>query len=76
MGRAGFSVVETRSSPFLVNLGFLVSKVSQYSGFVARMLEKLLVKLGWREKRLNLPRVDLMAVARKDHQVHSGGALR
>jgi len=66
MGRAGFSVVETRSSPFLVNFGFLVSKISQYSGFVARSLERLLARLGWREKRLNVPRIDLMVVARKD----------
>lgn len=69
MGRAGFSVVETRSSPFLVNLGFLVSKISQYSGFLARLLEKSLVRLGWRDKRLNLPRIDLMAAARKNSEV-------
>lgn len=66
MRRADFSVVESRSSPFLVNLGFLVSKISQYSGSVARLLEKMLNSMGGREKRLNVPGIDLMVVARKN----------
>lgn len=62
---SGFDVVELRPSPFLLSLRFLVSKIGQYSGPVARLLEKALKVLRLEDKRLRLNIIDLMAVARK-----------
>lgn len=65
LDNAGFDVIELRPSPFLLSLRFLVSKTGQYSGTLARLLEKALTALHLQDKRLKLNIIDLMAVARK-----------
>jgi len=63
--RAGFSVEKMQSSPFLVNLDFLVSKTSQYSRPVARVLAWLLARMRLRHRKINLRQIDLWTAARK-----------
>lgn len=66
MQRAGLEVRSAQSSPFLVNLDFLVSKLSQYNNFFASALAKSLGRLHLRNKKISLRYVDLMVVAQKD----------
>lgn len=66
MGRAGLKVVNAQSSPFLVNLDFLVSKLAQYSKPAAGALSKLLGWLHLRDRKINLRTVDLFMAARKE----------
>ncbi|MHB8858977.1 MAG: class I SAM-dependent methyltransferase [Thermoleophilia bacterium] len=66
MGRAGLKVVRAQSSPFLVNLDFLVSKLAQYSQPAAGVLSKLLGWLHLRDRKINLRTIDLFMAARKE----------
>ncbi len=66
MSRAGFEIVRMQSSPFLVSMDFLVSKLAQYSETLARLIDRLLHVLGLRKRMINLRNVDLMVAARKE----------
>lgn len=66
MGRAGLKVVKAQSSPFLVNLDFFVSKIAQYSSPAAKALARVLAKLRLQNRKIQLLKVDLLMVARKE----------
>ena len=66
MGRAGLEVVKAQSSPFLVNLDFLVSKLAQYSRPAAGALARVLAWLRLRNRKINLRTIDLFVAARKE----------